>query len=136
MTPEAKSYWASTQMTMTLTEDVPMVAAKLLSALYPNYRLTKWEIISFLISFQSLVRAVGKTMFDYMYTWRQRLGDDADNPTANCCTCIQFPILLAPGPIFLVILLTSFYNKAGVNPTRNFIQENYDTYGVWVENYS
>lgn len=75
---------------------------------------------------------VGTTMFDYMDLWRTRVGSDlADN-----CNIIQFLLLLAPGPILLIILLVEFYNKVGVNPTRNFIQENFDTYGVWVENYS
>lgn len=114
-----------------------MLPIKLIIFLKPNTKASKFEILNLLFSFYSLTLGINTTIYDIF--------EDADNlrnfscfptPLRNVCNTFKLVFASQISTIIVTFTFYIFFAAHGISMTDNFVQENYDKFGIWGETYS
>ena len=101
-----------------------MIPTKLLVFLQPNIRFSQFDAINFIFSYILFTRGISSRLSNYL-TGEKR------------CAKILLNFMLSQlALIITAVTFAIFFTAHGVPLTANFVQQNYDDFGIWGETYS
>jgi hypothetical protein len=117
-------------------QNAVMLPTKLLIFLQPNARVSSFDILNFMFTFLSLTVGINQLEFDLEDFNIEEFLPSCPLSLRYTLIALRTIVLSQLASIIVFLTFYCFFASHGVSMSDNFVQKNYDQFGVWGETYT